>query len=468
MPRSSPPSHSAIAATLLGIYSLSSILLPTTVLHIVATLLPCPALSQAPAPASPTPIPPPPSAPNSPTSNPQPSSSPQPTPIPVPPPPSPSPQPPNPSPSPSPQSTNRQLLEDARQRLIERGNLLNPQRRPTTAPAPAPSSRPSTDFDIYRLGAGDTVFVNVLRFPDLSFQATLDVQGNIIVPLVGSLALNGLTLEQTRQLVRSRLNRFVVNPEVGVTLLAQRPVQVRILGEVIRPGFYPLLAPELSSALISAGGATRLADLRSVKIRRFIRGGAVIERNVDLFTALQSTGDSPAVRLADGDVIIVPTLTASSATGYDRTLVARSTLAQPQIVIRVLNYATGGSRLARGSGSINSIVLPNGSTFLDALTTISPNPDRADLGDVGLIRFDPVTGMAMTQTVDAKDLLLGDASQNIPLENNDVIVVGRNWLERLTYVINTVTQPFNDVLGFLLFINGIGNTIDRITGSSEE
>lgn len=409
------------AASLLGVYSSASLLAQAMPFWLLHVLQPPTALAQAsPAPTQPAP----------------------------------------PVPSPG------QQLEDAQQELIDRAEETLPSASPPPL-APVPG-RSSADFDIYRLGPGDSVFVNVLQFPELSFQATLDLQGTVIVPLAGALSLNGLTLEQTRRLIQSRLNRFVVNPDVSVTLVAQRPVQVTVLGEVVRPGFYPMGTPELTAALLTAGGATRLADLRSVKIRRVLRGGAVIERNVDLYTPLQSTGASPAVRLADGDTIIIPTLSDVSNEGYDRNVIARSTLAQPQIVVRVLNYATGGSRIARGSGSINSIALPNGSTFLDALTTISPNPDRADLGDVGLIRFDPVTGRATTLNLDAKRALLGDASQNLPLENNDVVVIGRNWLERITYAINTATQPFNDVLGFLLFLTGLGNTLNNaVTGGND-
>jgi polysaccharide biosynthesis/export protein len=354
---------------------------------------------------------------------------------------------------PAPVSPTRQLLNEARQRLIDRGELSDGDR-----PAAQPSQRiPIDEFEQYRLGPGDSLFVNVLRFPDLAFQGTIDLEGNLLVPLVGALNLNGLTPTQARDQLRTALDQYIVNPQVDVILIAQRPVQVTILGEVVRPGLYPLPAPQLSVALVSAGGATRLADLRTVRIRRRLVDGSLVERDVDLFTPLREAQSVPDVRLDDGDTVIIPTLTAEDIPEYDRNLIARSTLAQSQINIRVLNYATAG----RG-GIIGNLQLPNGSSFVDAITAISPDLSSADIRNVGLVRFDLQQSKAVTQELDAKDALMGDMSQNPILEHNDVIVIGRNLVARITYALNTFTQPFRDILGFLLFFDSLADSAENL------
>lgn len=355
------------------------------------------------------------------------------------------------------------LLEQARQRLLNRDHP--PVRQGREAGNQTSSSQSNAYFDAYRLGPGDSVFVNVLRFPELNVQPTLDLQGNVIVPLVGSLSLQGQTIEQAEQTIQTAFNRYVIDPEVDITLVAQRPVQVTLAGEVVKPGVYPLPAPQLEVALASAGGTTRLADLRTVRIRRTLANGTVLERDIDLYSPLRNSTAVPDIRLEDGDSIVVPALNAETIETYDRTLVARSTLAQQQMVVRVLNYASGGGRSGGGGGAaINSITLPNGSTFLDAVTTIGISPERADLSDVAVVRFDPVQGRAITQELNAKDALLGDMSQNPSLENNDVIVVGRNLVSRITYALNTFTQPFRDILGFLLFFGEIGDNAEQLFG----
>ncbi|MEO0648574.1 MAG: polysaccharide biosynthesis/export family protein, partial [Cyanobacteria bacterium J06650_10] len=240
-------------------------------------------------------------------------------------------------------------------------------------------------FEDYHLGPGDSIFVSVQRYPDLSFQATLDLQGNIIVPLEGAVSFEGLTLPEAEALLREKYNRYVVireNRDVAVTLVARRPVEVTILGAVQRPGFYPLQDPSVATALLSAGGATRTSDLRSIQVQRqLLRNGRPVEEivNVDLFTPLKEGSPLPNVRLEDGDVVIIAELDPSQLDEYDSYLVARSTLAQPVINVRFLNYAGG-------RGGVGNLNLNNGSSFLDAITLLGVNPDNANLGDVALIR----------------------------------------------------------------------------------
>ena len=312
----------------------------------------------------------------------------------------------------------------------------------------------SESFDGYHLGPGDSIFVSVQRYPELSFQATLDLRGNIVLPIEGAISLEGLTLAQAKNEIRRRYDRYVTfNPnsdrEVSLTLVAQRGVEVTILGAIQRPGFYPLANPTVATALLTAGGATRTSDLRAIQIQRRLPQGAGFQEarvNVDLFTPLKEGSPLPDVRLEDGDVMIVPELDPSEISSYDRYLVARSTLAQPVINIRFLNYAGG-------RGGLGTLNLNNGSTFLDAISLLGVNPDAANLTDVAIIRYDPETGRAVTVSIDAKMAIRGDITQNPILEDSDVIVVGRNLIGRLSFALSTITRPFRDVLGFTNFFN---------------
>jgi polysaccharide biosynthesis/export protein len=357
----------------------------------------------------------------------------------------------------------------------------------------------------YRLGSGDGISVVVERFPDLSFQASIDQEGNITVPLLKTVALKGLTLLQAQEKIRLLLNRYVINPvtvlslagqrpdlsfqaqispegnivvpQVGtvslqglsleeaqekirlsfsrilvdpvlvVSLISPRPVQVSVSGEVFKPGIYGVGSPtpRVADTLLIAGGSTMAADLRQVQVRRKLMDGSVISQNIDLYGALQNGGSIPNLRLQDGDAIIVSRREVGTDDGYDRNLVARSSLAIPQIRVRVLNYAAGG---------IVTQALPNGSTFIDALGGI--NLDTANLRDIALVRFDSERGQAVTQKLDAKKALAGDGSQNVPLQDNDVIVVGRNLIGRITNLLTTITQPFFNVQSFFKFFESFG------------
>ncbi|MCC5665436.1 polysaccharide biosynthesis/export family protein [Nostoc sp. CHAB 5784] len=357
----------------------------------------------------------------------------------------------------------------------------------------------------YRLGIGDGISVSVQRFPDLSFQALINPEGNIVVPLLGKVSLQGLTLEEAQEKIRLGLNRYVVDPvivlalatqrqdlsfqavispegnivvpQVGtvslqgltleeaqekirlglssifpdpivvVSLAGTRPVQVTVSGEIFRPGIYPINSPtpRVADALLISGGSTLNADLRQVQVRRKLIDGSVISQTIDLYATLQNGGSIPNLRLQDGDAILVPRREVGNNDGYDRNLVARSSLSTPQIRVRVLNYAAGGLAIQ---------ALPNGSTFVDALGGV--NLDTANLRDIALVRFDPERGQAVTQKLDAKKALGGDASQNVALQDNDVLVVGRNLIGRITNFLTTITQPFFNVQSFLRFFDDFG------------
>jgi polysaccharide export outer membrane protein len=285
--------------------------------------------------------------------------------------------------------------------------------------------------------------------PDLSFQAQINPEGNIVVPQLGTVSLQGLSLEEAQEKIRLGLSRILVDPVVAVGLAGARPVQVTISGEVPRPGIYPIASPtpRIADALLVAGGSTLNADLRQVQVRRRLIDGSIISQTIDLYATLQNASSLPNLRLQDGDAIIVPRREIGTNDGYDRNLVARSTLAQPQIRIRILNYAASG---------ISTQTLPNGSSFIDAIGGI--NPDTANLREIALVRFDPERGKAVTQRLDAKKALSGDASQNVPLQDNDVIVVGRNLIGKITNLLTTITRPFFNVESFINFFNTFTGT----------
>lgn len=326
---------------------------------------------------------------------------------------------------------------------------------------PDGDSQPTEEgsFNSYRLGPGDAIAITVTpRSKDLSFNATLDWQGNVSAPLIGQQNLRNLTINQVQQKLQTAFAEYLVNPRVGITLGTPRTVKVMITGEVAKPGFYALQDPRLPTALIEAGGTTRFADLRSVQVRRAIDSDQPLEQQFDLFTPLKEGTLLPDLRLVDGDVITIPVLTAGARNEYDRELFAKSNVGQPKITVRVLDHSAG----------VNRLQLENGSDFLDALTSIKPEIERVNLKKVLLIRFDAKQGKAVTQTINARDALKGDQTQNPILEHNDVIVLDRTWIAKFNYTLNQITQPFKDALGFLLFFDSGFKGITNMFGSEEQ
>lgn len=303
----------------------------------------------------------------------------------------------------------------------------------------------------YRLGPNDQIFVNVTRFPDFNFQGSVNPEGAIVLPLVGNLILEGLTLSEAQEAIRVALDRYIVDPQVSLSLLAQRPVQVTIVGEVTRPGFYPLQSTRISDALIAAGGSLASGDLRQVQVRRTLANGSVVIQDLDLYTPLETGLPLPTVRLEDGDVVVVPALDQLNDPDYNDRLVATSTLAKPTIAVRVLSYAANG---------VDTLTLPAGSRFRDALDGMPL--DRANLRKIALIRYNPETGNPITTEIDGRSVLMGDPVANVALQDNDVVVVGQNLITNISRTFGRLTQPFRDVLGFLLFFDSLNQNAQNL------
>jgi polysaccharide export outer membrane protein len=290
------------------------------------------------------------------------------------------------------------------------------------------------------------------------------------VPIEGAVSLEGLTLAEAETRLRQIFNQYVVirelnpqyagPPDVTLTLTAQRGVEVTIVGDVQRPGFYPLPDSRVVTALLTAGGSTNTADLRNIRIERRLRDGSSIEETVDLFTPLKEGRALPDIRLENGDVLHIPRLEDSDWVDYDRYLVARSTLARPVITVRFINYAAGFGGGLGSSGNLGAVQVPNGTSLVDAVTLIGVNPDLAQLNQVAIYRFSPESGRPVQMLVDAIQGFNGNPAQNPPLEHNDVIVVGRNFISRVNYALNVITQPFTDILGFLFFLDSVGSVLD--------
>lgn len=138
---------------------------------------------------------------------------------------------------------------------------------PTTAPgmavqpAEAPKSEPAISPQL-RLGAGDLVDVSVYGAPDLSQKARVTNSGEVYMPLVGYVKVDGLTIEQAQAAIEKRLveGNFLKTPHVTVFISEYATQGASIMGEVGRPGIYPVLGSRrLFDMIAAAGGMTAKA-----------------------------------------------------------------------------------------------------------------------------------------------------------------------------------------------------------------
>lgn len=159
----------------------------------------------------------------------------------------------------------------------------------------------------YTLGNEDILQIAVRNQPEFSGQFVIGPDGKIQYTFVGDIEAAGSTKDQLKQRLIKELGKFVKVPEVSIVISAYKSKNIYVLGEVSRPGQYPLKGDSifLRDAIIAAGLHTREAALRRVYIIKLAEG-KVIPKKVDLFALLYRGSMEYNVNLAPGDIVVVP------------------------------------------------------------------------------------------------------------------------------------------------------------------
>jgi polysaccharide export outer membrane protein len=192
---------------------------------------------------------------------------------------------------------------------------------PASPELPAPGS-PELPASAYLLGGGDTIRIDILGVQQYSGDYQIPIDGRLILPLVGSISVQGLTLEEAADAISKAYANILKRPVISVNLQAPRPLNIWIAGEINRPGSYAVSLiggvgqrpgtqyPTVTQVIEQAGGIKLTADLRRIELRRPQRDGSQRTININLWEMLQ-TGDPRRgdITLLDGDSIFIPTAT---------------------------------------------------------------------------------------------------------------------------------------------------------------
>ncbi|ARV58330.1 polysaccharide export protein [Nostocales cyanobacterium HT-58-2] len=296
----------------------------------------------------------------------------------------------------------------------------------------------------YTLGGGDRIRVSVFEVPEYSGEYQIPPGGGLNLPLIGSVSVLGLTTEQAADLIAQKYSRYLKRPIISVNLLAPRPINVVVAGEVTRPGAYTLSLqgsggndpgvqfPTVLSALTTAQGITQSADETQVQLRRKVGRGPEQIISVNL-KDIRQTGRLPQdITLRDGDTIYVPTATTLDLADA-RNLSASSFAADPTKPRRVAvigEVLRPGSYLvtegtSEGGNANNTTGAPSITglpTLMRALQLAGGITPQADVRNV-TIRRPTRTGAEQSLNVDLWKLLnSGDINQDVILQDGDTIV----------------------------------------------
>ena len=155
----------------------------------------------------------------------------------------------------------------------------------------------------YRVQSGDRLVVNVWNQPPLSGEVLVRQDGRITLPLVGDIAIGGMTTSEASAEIGKRLTGLVVDPHVAVSLSGGREPTVNVVGEVRTGGSFPLRSGEGVLELIArAGGLSEFAGKDRIYVVRK-RESMRIRFSYDRLA--RADGPGAMFQLRDGDTIIV-------------------------------------------------------------------------------------------------------------------------------------------------------------------
>ena len=171
----------------------------------------------------------------------------------------------------------------------------------------------------YQLGAGDTIRIFVYQNPDLTLETRVNENGTITFPLIGNIKIGGMTVPSAEKAIANALRDggFIKKPQVSIVVLQVRSNQVSVLGQVNRPGRFPLetLNIRVSEMIaiaggISAGGAniaggnsTGGAD---IAILTGVRDGKPFRKDIDIADMFLNNKLQDDLVVEGGDIIYVP------------------------------------------------------------------------------------------------------------------------------------------------------------------
>ena len=163
----------------------------------------------------------------------------------------------------------------------------------------------------FLLGPEDVLIVTVWKNQELSREVVIRPDGLISMPLVGDVPASGLTANALAKRIAERLTEYMASPIVSVQLKEVNSYFIYVLGEVTKPGKYPLKSyANVMQGISLAGGFTTFARKNKIKVLRNITNGSEEKHQIEIPVRyddiLQGTAVPGNFVLRTGDVIVVP------------------------------------------------------------------------------------------------------------------------------------------------------------------
>ena len=158
----------------------------------------------------------------------------------------------------------------------------------------------------YVIGPEDRLDISVWKEPDVSRAVPVRPDGKISLPLLNDVQAAGLTPMQLQAVVTEGLKKFITGPQVTVIVTQINSRRIYVMGEVARPGAFPML-PNMTilQALSTAGGFSQYAKLSAIYLLR-TENGRQVTYPFNYKEVIRGQRPEQNITLKPGDTIVVP------------------------------------------------------------------------------------------------------------------------------------------------------------------
>jgi protein involved in polysaccharide export with SLBB domain len=156
----------------------------------------------------------------------------------------------------------------------------------------------------YIIGPGDEIVMQIYGLLDADARLTVDRNGQISIPKVGTFRLAGTRASQLEAVLRGQISKTYANYQLSATLGQLRAMQIFVVGQARQPGVYTVSGlSTFVSALFEIGGPSANGSLRNIQLKR---DGRIIS-TIDMYDFIRLGDKSADTQLRAGDVIVIPT-----------------------------------------------------------------------------------------------------------------------------------------------------------------
>lgn len=178
---------------------------------------------------------------------------------------------------------------------------------PATSAQPARPGNSQVDSKTYVIGENDVLDVDVWKEKEISRAIPVRPDGKITLPLIGEIQASGMTPLQLQDDIAQRLKGFLANPAVTVIVTDPRSHHFNIVGEIARPGAYPLTeSMTVLDAIALTGGFRDFAKQTKIYVLRTMPDGTRAKLRFNYKDAIKGKNPQNNITLRAGDTIVVP------------------------------------------------------------------------------------------------------------------------------------------------------------------